>query len=381
VSKAPSERLFAIDLVRLLSIAVVMAVHLHASGVAALPAHPLLREAWVNFARNGSYGVSLFFVVSGFVITRTILKRDPDLARLDRRGFYARRAGRILPLLLLVLLLGALALATVAGPGPRTAFCLRDPVARFDLPFWLSLPSFSFNWLRLSREASAYGFGLHWDVLWSLAIEEQFYLFYPLLLRRLGHVRPVARFLAAVVVAGFLWRLACGLLAPQRLLLSFIASFGAFDLIAMGALLCLFVEAHPSGATGTFGRLEALLGVAGALVVAATYRFSSLDQAMDRAWGPTAIGLGLTVFLAVALRRGWLARPLFGWLSLPGQWSYGGYLFHAGALFALWPLLAGRDAAFGFLLYVATTLGVAGLVYRFFEVTANRAVRRALSAA
>jgi peptidoglycan/LPS O-acetylase OafA/YrhL len=92
------------------------------------------------------------------------------------------------------------------------------------------------------------------------------------------------------------------------------------------------------------------------------------------------MGLGLTVFLAVALRRGWLARPLFGWLSLPGQWSYGGYLFHAGVLFALWPVLAGRDAALGFLVYAATTLAVAGLGYRFFEVTANRAVRRALRA-
>ncbi len=381
MTKAPPERLFAIDLVRLLSIAVVMAVHLHASGVAALPEPPLLRQLWVNFARNGSYGVSLFFVVSGFVITRTILKRDPDLARLDRRGFYARRAGRILPLLFLVLALGVLALATLAGPGPRTEFCLRDPAARFDTGFWLSLPSFSFNWLRLSREASAYGFGLHWDVLWSLAIEEQFYLFYPLLLRRLGEGRAVARFLGAVVVAGFLWRLVCGLLAPQRLLLSFIASFGAFDLIAMGALLCLFVEAHPRGATGMAGRLEGLAGIAGALVVAATYCYSSLDQALDRAWGPTAIGSGLTLFLAVALRRGWLTRPLFGWLSLPGQWSYGAYLFHAGVLFALWPLLAGGDAARGFLLYAMSTLAVAGVVYRYFEVTANRAVRRALAAA
>lgn len=381
MSKAPSERLFVIDLVRLLSIAVVMAVHLHASGVATLPAHPLLREAWVNFARNGSYGVSLFFVVSGFVITRTILKRDPDLARLDRRGFYARRAGRILPLLLLVLPLGAVALWAAPGPDSRTDFCLRDPGARFDAPFWWSLPTFSFNWLRLSREASSFGFGLHWDVLWSLAIEEQFYLFYPLVLRRLGGSRSATRFLVAVAVVGLLWRLACGLLAPERLLLSFIASFGAFDLIAMGALLCFFLETHPSGETGNAGRFEALLGIAGALVVGLTYRFSSLDQALDRAWGPTAIGVGLTVFLAVALRRGWFARPLFGWVSAPGQWSYGGYLFHAGVLFSLWPLLAGHDAAAGFLVYGATTLAVAGLAYRWFEVPANRAVRRALDAA
>ena len=83
----------------------------------------------------------------------------------------------------------------------------------------------------------------------------------------------------------------------------------------------------------------------------------------------------------MALRRGWFGHPLFGWVSVPGQWSYGGYLFHAGVLFALWPLLAGRDAAFGFLVYGATTLAVAGLVYRSFEVTANRAVRRALGAA
>ena len=94
---ATRERIASVDLVRLVSILVVFAVHLHASGLVRLPESSLARAAWLYFARNGSYGVSLFFVVSGFVITRTILRRSPSLAGIGLRDFYTRRAGRILP--------------------------------------------------------------------------------------------------------------------------------------------------------------------------------------------------------------------------------------------------------------------------------------------
>ena len=374
-------RLPSVDLVRLVSIAVVFAVHLHASGIVRLPEPGGLRELWLQFARNGSYGVSLFFVVSGFVITRTIVRRERDLARLDLREFYARRAGRILPLLLLTVALGALALSRVSPGSPRVLFCLRDPQARFDGTFWLSLSTFSFNWLRIARESVAYGFGLHWDVLWSLAIEEQFYLVYPLALRALGRRSRVTALLFGVVAAGPLWRTGCAILAPSSFLLAFTASFAAFDLIALGALLGFFLETHPGPSGAGKGGLEPALGALGLAGVLATFRYSSLDQPLDRVWGPSLLGLSLVLFLAVAIRRSWFAGRLFAALSAPGQWSYGGYLFHALTLFLLWPLLAGRSAVAAYGLYAATTLALAGVTYRFYETKANRAIRRALRAA
>jgi peptidoglycan/LPS O-acetylase OafA/YrhL len=68
-----------------------------------------------------------------------------------------------------------------ATDSPATQFCFRRVDSRFDAPFWFSIPTFTFNWLRILRSNIVGGWGLHWDILWSLAIEEQFYLFYPLL--------------------------------------------------------------------------------------------------------------------------------------------------------------------------------------------------------
>jgi peptidoglycan/LPS O-acetylase OafA/YrhL len=378
---AREDRLPSVDLVRLVSIAVVFAVHLHAAGITRLPEPAVLRDAWLQFARNGSYGVSLFFVVSGFVITRTILSRDRDLARLDLRAFYVRRAGRILPLFILAVGLGIVALVLVEPGSSRTAFCLRDPRARFDPLFWLSLSTFSFNWLRIARESVSYGFGLHWDVLWSLAIEEQFYLGYPLALRTLVRRDRVTWWLLGVVLLGPLWRAACAALVPGSFLLAFTASFAAFDLIALGALLCLVIEKRPAPASGGLGRVEAFLGALGLAGLCATFRFSSLDRPFDRVWGPSALGLSLVLFLAVAIRRSWFGGRFFATLSAPGQFSYGGYLFHATTLFLLWPVLTGRDAIAAYALYAAVTLLLAGVAYRFYEAKANRAVRRALRAA
>jgi peptidoglycan/LPS O-acetylase OafA/YrhL len=374
------DRLPAVDLVRLVSILAVFAVHLHASGLARPPHTSAVREAWVHFARNGSYGVTLFFVVSGFVITRTILRRDPDLARVDLRGFYARRAGRILPLLVLVIALGAAGLQAFPDDSPRIGFCLRDPKAHFDALFWLSLPTLSFNWLRIAREHVSYGFGLHWDVLWSLAIEEQFYLGYPLALRVLKHRSRVTAALACVVLAGPVARAIAGQLEPQSFLLAFTNSFAAFDLIAMGALLCFFLDRHNVPTSGLIGRLEVTLGLLGVLGVAAAYHLSNLDQPGDRVWGPTAIGASLCCALAVAIRRNWLtARPLRA-VTAPGQFSYGAYLFHPMALFLLWPALAGRHAVVAFVAYAGVTLSFAWAAYRHFEAPANRAMRRRLGA-
>lgn len=379
-SEAPlraGDRLSIVDGVRLLSILVVFAVHLASSGQPRLSADAAGGEAWLYFARNGSYGVTLFFVVSGFVITRTIVRRTPDLARLDVGAFYARRAGRILPLFLLTVGLGIVALAGLAPETEAVRFCFRRPEAHFDSWFWSSLATFSFNWLRILRERDAYGFGLHWDVLWSLAIEEQFYLLYPLVLRGLGTRRRLSAFLGLVVVLGPLSRAWAGASRPQSFLLAYTNSFAAFEQIALGALLCLLVErCGPSTARGVRGALQAAAGILGAVGVAVVYRFSSLESAPDRVWGPSAIAVALCLFLFMGIRRSWLESSLARRLTDLGQWSYGGYLLHAAVLFTLWPVVGQLGPWSGFLVFAASTLAVSALVHRALEVPSNAAIRR-----
>jgi peptidoglycan/LPS O-acetylase OafA/YrhL len=356
-------------------------VHLHAAALPRLPHTPFLRDAWLYFARNGSYGVTVFFVVSGFVITRTVLRRNPDLRQLDRRAFYVRRAARILPLLLVVLAIGSLALALVPADARGSAFCLRDPHARFDAGALLSVLTFSFNWLRIARESVSYGFGLHWDVLWSLSIEEQFYLGYPLLIRGLGERRRLTAALLLFVVLGPISRHVAGLVRPGSFLLAFTSSFPAFEQIAEGALLALVLERVGDAAGARWWRrVEPAVGAFALLGAAFVYRITSLDQAVDRVWGPSALALCAATAMAVGIRRRWFEGRALSRLARLGEYSYGSYLLHATVLFTLWPLLAGRHPAVAFAAFATATLALAGAVYRYVEVPANAAVRRLLSA-
>src|SRR5687768_7788331 len=95
VAKQLSARGPIVDVVRLVSILVVFAVHLRNSPVGLKAESAIAQNVWSYLARNGMYGVFMFFVVSGFLITRTILQRTPELGKLDLRDFYSRRAGRI----------------------------------------------------------------------------------------------------------------------------------------------------------------------------------------------------------------------------------------------------------------------------------------------
>jgi peptidoglycan/LPS O-acetylase OafA/YrhL len=143
-----------------------------------------LGHDWPGLARrvvfnNGGNGVTVFFAVSGFLITLTSLRRFGSLAALRPAIFYRIRFARIMPLLLLLLaVLSVLHLTHVYG------FRINEDV--FTLPrALLSALTFHLNWLEASRDA---WLPACWTVLWSLSIEEMFYLFFPiaciLLLRR-----------------------------------------------------------------------------------------------------------------------------------------------------------------------------------------------------
>jgi peptidoglycan/LPS O-acetylase OafA/YrhL len=256
----------------------------------------------------------------------------------------------------------------------RSAFCLRDPKARFDGGFWAALATFSFNWFRIAREHDSYGFGLHWDILWSLAIEEQFYLAYPWLLRGLATPRRACTMLVFVALAGPLFRAYAAREWPESFLRGFTSSFACFDLIALGALLCFAQRSQGTSSQGGRWRLLAL-ALLGLLGIVSTYRVTALVSPIDRVWGPTAIGLSVCAFLWGAMGLGWLEGRWATLLTYPGQLSYGGYLLHATTLFLLWPLLRGRSVLVCYLLFATSTFVLAALVYRFFEVPVNRKIR------
>ncbi len=222
-------------------------------------------------------GVTIFFVLSGYLIT-SVLREKHDLA-----AFYVRRARRLLPALLVWVL--ALTLAGVI-------------TARDALPPLLYVA----NW-------AAVGGGLSTPLAhtWSLATEEQFYLLWPLVL--IAMRRPVGLLVFVILAGGFL-RIAMpdneiGLIASR------------FDGLAWGCILGLGIVPH-------FPRILTLVAIVvlGAFTVAAPGDLKFLTS-----FGFTAIAAASFVVMAALVARptGILARPP---LMAAGRISYGLYLWH-----------------------------------------------------
>jgi peptidoglycan/LPS O-acetylase OafA/YrhL len=145
----------ALDGLRCLSIVWVIGFHAHLTGA--------------TLFRRGDCGVSLFFIVSGFLITTLLIREKANSGTICLKNFYARRTLRIFPLYYAsILLYTALVIAVEHGP---------DRVAFFHhLPFFLAYTN---NWFvdRFAGEHVIFAFS------WSLATEEQFYLLWPSILR------------------------------------------------------------------------------------------------------------------------------------------------------------------------------------------------------
>ena len=131
-------------------------------------------HADLGFLKGGFLGVDMFFVLSGFLITSLLIQEGLENNRIDRADFYIRRIRRLLPALLLILVFCVL----VSGLWvPDAAFAVKR-----DLPWALT---FVLNWSYLFFEQSYFINIARPPVLqhlWSLAIEEQFYVVWPLLI-------------------------------------------------------------------------------------------------------------------------------------------------------------------------------------------------------
>jgi peptidoglycan/LPS O-acetylase OafA/YrhL len=325
-----------------------------------LPAQLVSSLVW-----KGQYGVQIFFAVSGFLITSTSLRRWGELYRVNVRDFYLLRFARIAPLLLL--LLAVLSVLHAAGVKNYIVSANTGGLGRA----LAAALTFHVNVLEAKR---GYLPG-SWDVLWSLSVEEVFYLFFPLLCRTWGRGRLMIAVLAAFVVLGPFGRT---LLAHGNEVWQEYSYLGGMDAIALGCLTAMAASRREFSRT----LLWLLAGLGSALLII-TLGFSIRINAGWLGAGGLDMSLlaaGACMLAAAAQQSRWRSpRFLYPLVSL-GRRSYEVYLTHMFVVFTLFGLFvfAGKPLRGVPILFVGVIL-VAGLlgeaVARCYSEPVNRWLR------
>lgn len=347
----------------------------------------LLHHARIPGVPAGFVGVDVFFVLSGFLITSLLLAELRDTGRVRLGGFWLRRARRLLPALFAVVLVVGATAPWWLEAGPRSTL-VGDGVAALV---------YVANWRILASGTDYFAtFGPPSPLThtWSLGVEEQFYVLWPLavvgavaLLRRLGAKRSWRR---RVVVAGLLGTLA--LVAGSALLTAVLARgdvmrayYGtdarAQELLGGAALGLLATAAGwwgarpatPSRPRRLVVTVVGLAGLVGLVVVAGTVR----DARGFVAHGGFALvtALAAAVLVAAVHPVGGPVARLLAWrpLAALGVVSYGVYLWHWPLFVLLDPVRTGldgggiRDRVLLAALRIGTSGAVAVLSYRLVE--------------
>jgi peptidoglycan/LPS O-acetylase OafA/YrhL len=262
----------------------------------------LLSHSRVPGFQDGGLGVDLFFVLSGYLITSLLTREIEQTGKLDLLKFYLRRLKRLTPPLL-ILAVAYLAFAPAVWPERTVVQHTR---------YVLAAAAYLMDFVRSGRP----WFANPLEHTWSLAVEEHFYMLWPLAL--LGLLSLQRRLLLPVLLTGFalatLWRCA-GLY-----LYGWEVAYFRFDFRLSGLLLGAALSLIPSaGKTTRFALYSVALSV---VVVNMAYLQTALVLCT---FAEAVAALTILAVLQGEAWTSWLAHPV---LVYVGRVSYGFYLFH-----------------------------------------------------
>jgi peptidoglycan/LPS O-acetylase OafA/YrhL len=276
------------------------------------------------FRENGGFGVQLFFILSGYLITTLLLREEARFGRIDLRAFWIRRILRIWPLYYLILIIGFGVIPLLDGWArtPRYGEMLRQHVPAFlaflgnwsmifvgPLPDWLS-------------------------ILWSVCVEEQFYVFVPLLIAVVppSYRRPVVAVLIAAAVAA---RYYCAQKYASDLMIVF-NSVTQLDTLLSGVMLalCLGWNRDRPRLRGVVRWLQwpFYLFLGWFFCQPSLAHVTLWHRTLDYVW-VWLCGVGIVVIAVWG--QGWLRAALsYSRVVWLGKISYGLYMYHEVALWA-----------------------------------------------
>ena len=317
---------------------------------------------------SGYYGVCIFFVISGFLITTSTLSKWDSLPKISIRGFYAIRFARIVPLLLgLIVILSMLHLAGITDYVIDPARTSLGRTIFAAITFHINLLEINTGYLPAS-----------WDILWSLSIEEVFYLFFPIVCLLIGKEQ---NFAILVIIFLIISPLARTFWHPENELAdrNHFAYLDALSLGCMAALVAKRININKTALT--------TIAIAGW----GLFLFVTIFRKWFSLLGLTTIGLNVT-FLAIgtALVLIWMQQRFIdgkqvssrftGLLRFLGRNSYEVYLTH---MFVILLLTEGFNALnltgeWVWILYISSVAisGFVGeLVARYFSNPLNIRIR------
>lgn len=362
------QRLDGIDLLRGLAIFFVLMNHVNIRLLIAKVPYTKGLPEWLmdSLVWNGQEGVQMFFAVSGFLITSITLRRWQSLSQVRVRSFYMLRFARIAPLLILLLaVLTGLHFAHVHN------FVVPEKTGGVGRALLAAL-TFHVNVLEAHRGYLP----ANWDILWSLSVEEMFYLFFPLVCRWFGQGKLLIALLLGFVLLGPFAR---GVLAHGNEVQHEYSYLGGMDAIALGCLTALIMSRIHFRPTGVW-----MLGFGGIVIPVFDLAFS---QYSDR-WGLTRTGLsmsllalGTCMFIAATAQTRWKAPRALRPLMKIGQYSYEVYLTHMFVVFALFGLFLdfGKPLWLVPALFVLVVVGsgiFGGIVAELYSEPINRLLRQ-----
>jgi peptidoglycan/LPS O-acetylase OafA/YrhL len=334
----------------------------------------------LGYLQGGFLGVDLFFTLSGYLITRLLLLERAATGRVSLRAFWTRRAWRLLPVLYVLLALLAVYAATAARPDELDG--IRGP--------GISSLLFVSNWWFIADG------GGYWDLftapsplehVWSLSIEQQFYIVWPLLAvavlrRRLGR----SGLLATTVILAAASTVLLAVLARDDLSRAYFDTFARVSSILVGAALAIVVERGDTWLpTVARSRAAPWIGLAAAAFL--SWSWITINGATDLGFYTGgflvhAIAVAAIIALLMHHRSSLPAQLLtLAPIRLLGVISYGVYLWHWPTIVLLDEDRTGLDGTALLLVRLATTLALSVASYRIVEKPAQRRLSRRWSAA